>query len=112
MGRIIAKNICKSLSGKYSQKHLDHDKQFATDALKTNSKKVIWKTVEATGDLIGDKIVDAIAKLSYAIQLQAPHCQVIQRLPLKQKENPLKYQKKKTFISRKRQQIIEELRII
>ena len=101
MDRIIAKNICKSLSGKYSQKHLDHAKQFATDALKTNSKKVISKTVEATGDLIGNKIVDAIAKLSYAMQLQAPHCEVIQRLPLKQKENPLKYQKKDIYFQKK-----------
>ena len=30
----------------------------ATDALKTTSKKVIKKTAEATGDLIGNKIAN------------------------------------------------------
>ena len=42
-----------------------HAKQSATDALKTTSKRVFQKTAEATGDLIGNKIVDAVAK-SYA----------------------------------------------
>ena len=39
MGRNIGKNISKNLSGKYSQKFLYHAKQYATDALKTTSKK-------------------------------------------------------------------------
>ena len=43
MGKSIGKNIRKNLSGKYSQKRLDHAKQFATNALKTSSKKVTWK---------------------------------------------------------------------
>ena len=51
------KTISKSFSGKYSQKLLDYTEQSATDALKTFSKKVIQKTAEATGDLIGNKIV-------------------------------------------------------
>ena len=46
MGKSICKNICKSLSGKYSQKFIDHAKQSATDALKTSSKRVIQKTAE------------------------------------------------------------------
>ena len=37
------KNISKNLSGKYSQKRLDHAKQFATDVLKTTSERVIKK---------------------------------------------------------------------
>ena len=48
MGKNIAKNIRKNLSGKDSQKHLDHAKQYATDALKATSKRVIQKTAEAT----------------------------------------------------------------
>ena len=55
----------KSLIGKYSpsmlaarQKLLDHAKISATDVLKTSSKKVIQKTEEATGDLIGNKIAN------------------------------------------------------
>ena len=52
------------MSGKYSQKLLDHPKQSATDALKTSSKSVIQKTAEATGDLIGNKIADKNTKVS------------------------------------------------
>ena len=63
MGKKIGKNISKNLRGKYSQKFLNHDKQSATDALKTISKKVFQKTAEATGDFIGKKIEDKIIKL-------------------------------------------------
>ena len=45
------------------QKVLDHAKKFATDALKTSSKRVIQKTAEATGDLIGNKIPNKITKV-------------------------------------------------
>ena len=38
---IIGKNISKNVSSEYSQKVLDHAKQYATDALKTASKRVI-----------------------------------------------------------------------
>ena len=38
MGKNIGKNISKILSGKYSQKLLDHAKQSAADAL-----KIVWK---------------------------------------------------------------------
>ena len=57
-------NICKNLSGKCSQKLIDHAKQSATDALKATSKKVIQKTAEATGDLIGNKMADRITYVS------------------------------------------------
>ena len=40
MGKDIGKNIAEDLSGKYSQKLLDHIKESATDALKTISKKI------------------------------------------------------------------------
>ena len=39
----IGNNISKNLSGKYSQKLLDHAKQSATNALKTTSKIGIKK---------------------------------------------------------------------
>ena len=64
MGKIIGKNISKNLRGKYGQKPLDHAKQFVIDAIKTSSKRVIQKTVEATGDLIGNKIASRITKVS------------------------------------------------
>ena len=43
MGRIFGKNISKTLSGRYSQKLLDHAKQSATDVPKTMSKRVNQK---------------------------------------------------------------------
>ena len=41
MGKNIGQNIRQNMSGKYSKKHLDHTKQYATDALKTVSKRGI-----------------------------------------------------------------------
>ena len=40
MGKNIGTKISKNLCGKYSQKLLDHAKQFGTDALKTTLKRV------------------------------------------------------------------------
>ena len=63
MGKDIGKNISNSLSGKYSQKRLDHAKQFATHAIKTSSKRVIKKRAETIGDLICNKIANRISKV-------------------------------------------------
>ena len=57
MGINIGKSISKNLSCKYSRKVLDQAKQSTADALKTPSKRVIQKTAETTGDLIGNKNV-------------------------------------------------------
>ena len=66
MGKSTGKNKSKNLNGKYSQKLLDHTKKSAADALKTSSKRVIQKTEEATGDLIGNKIADAVRSKTLA----------------------------------------------
>ena len=55
---LLQKNIGKNLSTKYGQKLLNSAKKSAIDAIKTDSKKAIQKTAEATGDLIGNKIAD------------------------------------------------------
>ena len=54
MGKNIGENISKSFSGNYSEKLLDHAKQYATDAFITASKREFQKTTESTGDLIGN----------------------------------------------------------
>ena len=59
----FAKNMGKSLSNKYFQKLLNSAKKSTTDAIKTDSKRAIQKTAEATGDLIGNKTVDKIIML-------------------------------------------------
>ena len=53
-------NIAKNISNKYGQKPVDTARKFATDAIKTASKRAIQKTAEATGDLVGNKIFDKI----------------------------------------------------
>ena len=60
----MCKNISKTWSGKYSKKFLDHAKQSATDAFKTDSKRAIQKTAEATGDWTGNKIANKIKGVS------------------------------------------------
>ena len=60
----FAKNMSKSVSGKYGQKRLDSAKKSTTDVIKTASKGAIQKTAEATGDLIGIKIADKITSVS------------------------------------------------
>ena len=52
------------MSGKYSQKFLDHVKNSSTVSLKTSSKTAIQKPAEGTGDLIGNKISNKITKYS------------------------------------------------
>ena len=61
----------------YTVVPIDHAKQAATDALKTASKRAIQKAVEATSDLIGNKIAD---------KLQTPQ-NVRHRIIQKQVEN-------------------------
>ena len=50
------------------KKILNHAKQSVRDALKTTSQRVIQKTVEATGDLISNKIYDKVTKVSKSSQ--------------------------------------------
>ena len=59
-------SFVRNLSSKYTQKLLDHAKRSATDALKTAWKRAIQKKQKqlATGDLIRNKIVDRITKVS------------------------------------------------
>ena len=59
-----ATKVAKNVSNKYGQKLFDSAKKLATDTIKTASKRVIQKTPEATGDLIGNKITDNITSVS------------------------------------------------
>ena len=56
----MGKNLCN----KYEQKLLDTAKMSTTDAIKTTSKRLVQKTAEAIGDLIGNKIADKITAVS------------------------------------------------
>ena len=106
MGKNIGKNINKNLSGKYSQICHDHAKKSATDALKTASKRVILKTAEATGDLMGNKIADAVDK-SYDGKIT----KVSKSSEAATNENDKDIPKEKYISPKKRQKIIDDLRL-
>ena len=74
----------------YGKKLMDTATKTGIDAVKTASKRVVQKIAEATGDLIGNKIADKITSLG--------------KTKTKQKgdERP----------SEKRQQIIDDLRLL
>ena len=100
----MAKNIGQSLSNKYGQKLLDSTKKSATDAIKTASIRAIQKASEATGDLIGNKIVDRITSVSKKSS---------NNINNNNNENVELTTHKKRYISpEERQQIINELRLI
>ena len=61
----IDKNICKNVSGEYNQKLLDHAKQSAIDPPETTLKRLVQKTTDVTGNLIGNKTADKITKNSW-----------------------------------------------
>ena len=96
-------SFAENLSNKYCQKLIDTAKKSATDALKTESKRAIQKTVEATGDLICNKIADKITKTSNNNNNNPPTFDEDTELTTNQKR----------YISPKvRQKIIDELRLV
>ena len=60
----FGKNIAKNISNKYSCKLVDTARKSSTDGIKTASKRVIQKTAEANGDLVGNKIAYKITSKS------------------------------------------------
>ena len=95
--------MCKNLSNKYGQKLLDSAKKSTTDAVKTASKPAIQKTAEATGDFIGNKIADEIIIVS-----KKP----AKELPNDETDVEIATPKKRYISPEKRQQIIDELRLV
>ena len=65
------------MSDRYSQKFLDHAKQSGIDAFKTVPKKVIRKAAEITGDLIGNKTTNKIAKVSKKKKIQQNNLETV-----------------------------------
>ena len=102
----FAKNIGTNISNKYSQRLVDTARKYATDAIKTASKRAIQKTAEATGDLVGNKIADKVTSASKK-SLKKPHDQELHSNEVNKEIS------KERYISPKgRQQIIDELRLI
>ena len=91
----FAKNMGTQLSSKYGQKLLDSPKKSTTDVIETASKRTIQKTAEATAD----KILSVSKKSSVRSQ--------------NNEANDESETLREKYISpEKRQQIIDELRLV
>ena len=53
-------SFARKFGDKYCKKLMDTARKTEIDAAKTASKRVVQKTAEATGDLIGNKIAGKI----------------------------------------------------
>ena len=104
----MGKNIRINLSDKYSQKLLDHTEQsgetkVVTDTSKTASKRAIQKTAEATGNLIGYKVADKIARAGSQsaprlLQKQMNLMKLLMNFDKYKNTNRIKYQKIINFL--------------
>ena len=93
----------KNLSNQYGQKLLDSAKKSRTDTIKTASKRAIQRTAEATGDFIGNKIADKQTSISKKFSVEHS----------KELQNDEIHVPQERYISPdKRQQIIDELRVV
>ena len=97
--------VTRNLSNNYSQKLLDTAKKSTTDAIKTSSKTAIQKTVEVTADLIGNKIPDKITNISKNFSGEL-------HLQNNEDNDEIEMPKERYISPEKRQQIIDELRLV
>ena len=87
-------SFARKVGDKYVKKLMDTATKAGIDAAKTASKRVVQKTAEAAGDLIGNKIADKITSIG------------------KPKEKEKTKETEEIYIPpEKRQQIIDDLRL-
>ena len=88
-------SFARTFSDKYSKSLMDKGIDVSKKFAKTAGKKILKKTAKATGDLMGNKIVDKITSAS-----KKSHDEVSNEIP------------KERYISPKeRQKIIDELKL-
>ena len=102
-----ATKVAKSMSNKYSQKLLDSAKKPANDGIKTASKRAIQKTAEATDDLIGNKIAEKMTSI-----YKSPNESNLVELHSKRDEKEIEIPEQRYKSPERRQQIIDELRLV
>ena len=86
-------------------------KKFMADAIESDSKRVIQKTAEATGDLIGKKIADKTTSISKSPK--ELHSQNNSKeLHSKTDEHEIEMPKERYICPEKKQQTIDELRLV
>ena len=82
-------------TSKYSKKIIDTTKQQGSEFAKIAGKKIVQRSAEATGDLIGNKIADKVTLVGKS----------------KNKENETNEEEEIIIPSEKRQQVINDLRL-
>ena len=98
-----ATKVAENWGSKYAQKLLDNAKKSTRDAVKTASERAIQKKAEAAGDLIGNKTADKITSVSKKSSTRSQNNEAND-----ESETP-----KERYISpEKREQIIDELRLV
>ena len=101
----FTKNIGKNISSKYSQKLVD-----------STSKRAIHKTAEATGDLMAIKLPIRLQVFQRSCTQKNLQRNSIQKSRTQKNYHQMKvimkYQKKDLYPHKKRQQVIDELRLI
>ena len=111
----FAKDVGKNESGKYSQNLLDSAthatkvvKASKTDAINTALKREIKKkTAEATGDLVGNKTDNKINSVSKEL-----YSKKSLQNSLDKTNNEIELPKERYVSPEKRQQIIDDLRLV
>ena len=98
-----ATKVAKNLNDRYSRNILDSAKTFPADAIKTVSKRVIQNAVEANGDLIGNRLAYKIASVSKKSSTE---------LQNNEANNEIEIPKERYISPEKRQQIIDDLRLV
>ena len=88
-------SFARNFGNKYGKESLDAVTKTGMNAAKTSSKRVVQKTAEATGDLIGNRIADKITLIGKP----------------KEKEN-IKEVEEIYVLPEKRKQIIDYLRLL
>ena len=80
-----------NLSNKHGKQFLDTATKTGLDALKTASRKVVHKAVEATGEFIGSKIADKIVKQKPLVNENLRNVEEMIILPEKREEMEQKW---------------------
>ena len=68
-------SFTKKCGNKYGKKLMDTATKTGIDSAKTASKKLVQKTAEAAGDLIGNKIADKITSIGKPKEIEEIYIQ-------------------------------------
>ena len=80
-------NTSRKFGDKHGKKLMDTATKTGIDAAKTASKRVVQKTAEATGDLIGNNIPDKITSLGKSKKQKEDEANEVEEIYIPQKRD-------------------------